>query len=258
MFAKVDESDNKGERNLLKDLGSELSGEFKKTVMALYAEPGAADANWIKESLDGRGYNADLLLELLCTRTNEEIEQMKEAWGRIEKETLVKRVGDETSKLFSAGHFKTFCTTILEANRPGDHDDSIDDKAALADAENLNRVLTQEKKGDAKTVFVTLFTQRSWKHIAAIAAKFQQVSKKYTLEEAIKQEWGTSDTSKGLRIILEFATAPYDFWAKKLKTSMDGIGTDDCTLRRVVVSRCEIDLGSVAEVFAERYGKGKT
>jgi len=82
--------------------------------------------------------------------------------------------------------------------------------------------------------------------------------KKFTLEAAIKHEWGSSDTCKGLQIILHFATAPYDYWAQKLHNSMAGLGTDDSTLRRVIVSRCEIDLASVAEVFASRYGKGKT
>ncbi|ETN98052.1 hypothetical protein RFI_39470, partial [Reticulomyxa filosa] len=75
---------------------------------------------------------------------------------------------------------------------------------------------TQDKKGDAKTVFVTIFTQRSWRHIAAVAAKFQQISQKFTLEAAIKHEWSDSDTSKGLRIILEFVTSPYDYWAKRV------------------------------------------
>jgi len=256
MYSKVDGESSK-DRNLAKDLDSELSGDFKRTVMPLFSDPGVADAKWMKDALDGRGYNAELLLEILCTRTNEQLNSLKDAWSLLDKkETLTKRVSDETSKFFSAGHFKTFCTNLLEANRP--INGPVDDKAALADAEQLNRALTQEKKGDAKSVFVTIFTKRSWRHIAAVAQKFQQISKKFTLEAAIRHEWGDSDTCKGLRIILEFVTAPYDFWAKKLQVAMAGLGTDDTTLQRIIVSRCEIDLGSVAEVFGERYGKGKT
>jgi len=142
MFMKVDD---KGERDLLKDFHSELSGDFRKTVLALYADPGVIDAQWMKEAMDGVGYNADLLLEILCTRTNEEIEKMKEAWTHIEKGTLVKRVSEETSKLFSSGNFQSFCATLLEAKRPKANG-IIDDKAVMADAEHLNLVLTQEKK----------------------------------------------------------------------------------------------------------------
>jgi len=195
-------------------------------------------------------------LELLCTRSNEQLRLMKDAWGTFEKEPLIKKVGEEASKLFSAGHFKIFCTAILEAKRADNG--PVDDSAAMADAEHLNRALLQEKKGDAKSVFITIFTERSWRHIAAVANKFQNISKKWNLEAAIKHEWGDTDTSKGLRIILDFSTTPYDYWAQKLHKAMSGLGTDDFTLQRVVISRCEIDLANIAEVFAERYGKGKT
>ena len=39
---------------------------------------------------------------------------------------------------------------------------------------------------------------------------------------------------------------------------MKGLGTDDFQLRRVVVPRCEVDLSNIADVFGQRYGKGKT
>jgi len=148
--------DDKGERDLLKDFHSELSGDFRKTVLALYADPGVIDAQWMKEAMDGVGYNADLLLEILCTRTNEEIEKMKEAWTHIEKGTLVKRVSEETSKLFSSGNFQSFCATLLEAKRPKANG-IIDDKAVMADAEHLNRVLTQEKKKEMRKRCSSLF-----------------------------------------------------------------------------------------------------
>jgi len=61
-----------------------------------------------------------------------------------------------------------------------------------------------------------------------------------------------------LQTILQFVLRPYDFWAEKLHNAMAGLGTDDNTLRRVIISRCEIDLANVAEVFGKRYGKGKT
>lgn len=252
-YVKVDD---KGERELLKDIHSDLSGDFKKTVEPLYSDAGFADARWMKDAITGLHHHSDIMLELLCTRSNQQLKSMKDAWGTFEKEPLVKKVSEIASKLFSAGHFKVFCANILELKRPDNG--PVDDKAAMADAERLNRALLQEKKGDAKEVFINIFTERSWRHIAAVSAKFQQISKKWTLEAAIKHEWGDTDTSKGMRIILEFSTAPYDYWAQKLNHAMAGLGTDDFTLQRVVISRCEIDLYNIAEVFAERYGKGKT
>jgi len=39
---------------------------------------------------------------------------------------------------------------------------------------------------------------------------------------------------------------------------MKGLGTDDDLLIRVIVTRCEIDLCNVRDIFGMRYGEGKT
>jgi len=115
----------------------------------------------------------------------------------------------------------------------------------------------KKKKGDAKTIFVELFTQKSWRYIAAVVNKFEQVSKNYTLKTVIIQEWADSDTSQGLQTILEFVTSPYDFWANKLYEALTNRERDNNTLIRVIISRCEIDLANIIATFDEKYGKTK-
>lgn len=45
------------------------------------------------------------------------------------------------------------------------------------------------------------------------------------------------------------------YFARKLFKSMDGMGTDDKTLMRILISRCEFDLGNIKREYEKLYNK---
>lgn len=45
------------------------------------------------------------------------------------------------------------------------------------------------------------------------------------------------------------------YFADRLYKSMKGMGTDDRALIRLVVSRCEVDMGDIKQAFVTKYGQ---
>jgi len=247
------------DRNLLKDLKSELGGSYEKLVMSCYESSAEHDAKQVLKACDGVGFNSDLLIEIVCTRTNDQISAMQSAWSTAlrQNKSMKERVRSETKKMMSGNNFQHLMLRLLDGKRPSNA--KPDQQLLVSDAEVLNRVMKQDKKSDAKSKFVEVYTERSWAHIGALSGAFQDVSKKYTLEAAIQKTFGSgSDTSKALRTITKFTATPYDYWAVKLRESMKGMGTEDNNLIRLVVSRCEIDMWNIKQRFGQSYGDGKT
>ena len=55
--------------------------------------------------------------------------------------------------------------------------------------------------------------------------------------------------------IYESMQSPSVFFAKALNRAVAGIGTDDSTLIRLVVSRCDIDIGKIKEAYEKLYNE---
>lgn len=68
------------------DLKSELSGDFEKVILGLIMTPGDFDAFSIKAAVKGLGTDERALVEILCSRTNEEIQAMKVSYKKCESD----------------------------------------------------------------------------------------------------------------------------------------------------------------------------
>ena len=75
-----------------------------------------------------------------------------------------------------------------------------------------------------------------------------------TIEAAIKNEFSGS-TMEALLDLVGCVRNKLEYLAERLHKSVDGLGTDDRTLIRIVVTRSEKDLGDILEMFELKYGK---
>ena len=69
-------------KELTSKFDSELSGKFHQCMTALCRTPSEFDAIELRKAMRGAGTDEEVLIEILCTRTNEQIREICEAYTK--------------------------------------------------------------------------------------------------------------------------------------------------------------------------------
>ncbi|EDO32043.1 predicted protein [Nematostella vectensis] len=231
-------------RDLIKDLKSEVGGYFEDTVIALMTPPAEYDATLLRKAIKGLGTDEAVLIEVLTTRTNDEIIAIRNAYNTLFSRDLEKDIAGDTS-----GKFKKFLISLCNANRietaPVDYSKAQQDAQALYKA-GEGRWGTDESK------FNSILASRSFDQLRATFNEYSKICK-YDIEESIKREM-SGDLRDGMVTIVRVVKNAPAFFAEKLYKSMKGLGTDDKTLIRIVVTRSEVDMLDIRDEFHKMYG----
>lgn len=230
-------------RDLLKDLKYELGGHFEDIVLALMMPPADYDATSLRKAIKGLGTDEGVLIEILCTRSNSEVTAIKHSYQKLFSRDLEKDVAGDTS-----GYFKKFLTSLLQAYR--DENQSVDFGKAQADAKALYQA-GEARWGTDESKFNIILVSRSFPQLKATFDEYAKISK-YDIEESIKREM-SGDLKDGMTAIVRIVRNSPAFFAEKLYKSMKGLGTDDATLIRIIVTRSEVDLLDIKDEFAKLY-----
>ncbi|CAH8567071.1 unnamed protein product [Schistosoma bovis] len=233
-------------KDLTSKFKSELSGSFYDCMEALCYSPVEFDARELRRSVKGAGTDEDALIEILCSRTNAQIKQIKETYSKIfPNRDLENDVKSDTSR-----HFKRVCIALLQ----GDRDESlkVDMELVRKDAENLYRA-GEQKLGTDESRFVQILVSRSFAHLRLLFEEYSTIGKK-NIEDTLKSEMH-GDTLRAFLSIVSCIKNKPKYFAEKLEKSMKRLGTDNRTLIRIIVSRCEVDLGIIKKEFSSLTGK---
>lgn len=232
-------------KELVKELKGELSGHFEEAVLALLMPPAEYDAYQIHIAMKGLGTDEKALIEILCSRTNKQIKEAADVYKKLYKNDLEKMLKSETS-----GHFKRLLVSLVQGSRL--ESEAVNPQKAKEDA-NALYMAGEAKWGTDESRFNAVLALRSDAQLRLIFEEYHRFSKK-TMEQAIKSEM-SGDLKDGMMAIVKCARDKPAFFAEKLYYSMKGMGTDDKTLIRIIVSRSEIDMVQIKHSFQNMYGK---
>ncbi|NP_001086518.1 annexin A13 L homeolog [Xenopus laevis] len=229
-------------------LKSELSGNFEKAALALLDRPCEFDARELRSAMKGAGTNESLLIQILCTRSNQQIKATKEAYKRLFERDLESDVKSETS-----GYFQKILISLLQANR--DEGLSIDEDLAGQDAKRLYEA-GEARWGTEESEFNIVLATRNYMQLRATFKAYEILHGKDILD-VIKSET-SGDLKKAYSTIVQVTRDCQGYFAKKLNKAMKGAGTNEAMLIRILVTRAEIDLQTIKERYQHLYKKSLT
>lgn len=239
--------EEKYKKNLIDDLKSELSGKLEDAMVALFKEPVEYDCECIYNAMKGAGTDENCLIEVIASRPNWLLEKIKKKYSELYKKELVEDIKGDTS-----GDFQKILEGILRCKR------SEVKEINKENCEKIAKELSETKEegwvvNDESSVFYNYIMNSSPKELSAIAREYYRLSGK-TIIDGIENNF-KGDAKDLLKSILYSLVSPSEYFATRIKKAIEGFGTDNKTLIRILITRCEVDMNIIKKYYKQLYNK---
>uniref|UniRef100_A0AAX7TFL4 Annexin n=1 Tax=Astatotilapia calliptera TaxID=8154 RepID=A0AAX7TFL4_ASTCA len=226
-------------KDLIDDLKGELGGKFETLIVALMTPPITYDVTSLRNAIKGAGTDEKVLVEILASRTSQQVKQIVAAYKQEYDDDLEKDITGDTS-----GHFQRLLVILLQANRQTGI--QAESSYLVLHTFPTHCGLSFTETGDKPYSCTNIRLIPNFICIPVFDA-YMKLSG-YEIEESIKRE--TSGNLKDLLLaVVKCARSVPAYFAETLYYAMKGAGTDDNTLIRVMVTRSEVDLLDIRAQF---------
>ncbi|KAI6225294.1 Annexin [Aphelenchoides fujianensis] len=233
-------------KDLIADLKSELHGDFEDLILALMELPVVYDAHQLHKAMHRIGTRENVLIEIMTTRTNAQIQQLKQTYRQLYGKELEDHLISETS-----GYFKRLLISMCAGGR--DESGRTDQLKANQDARSLYRA-GEQRLGTDEAQFNAILAAQNFHQLRLVFDEYKNTTGGHTIEQAVQTEF-SGDIRDGLLAIIKCVRNRAAYFAELLNDSMKGLGTRDTDLIRIIVTRSEVDLGDIRNEFQKIYGK---
>ena len=226
--------------SLFEEIKTKIKGDYGYCAAQLFLSPLDFCIHHLKLGLKGKN---ECVMEQLTSRTPEELKLIEDKYNKV----TGKNLKDDIMKSFSGAVGKNLVNLWSTKRISNPNPDK-------KECERYANTLISNKPKDwveQEEIFKEIFIERSPEELILIARYYLKNSGKNLLDDIDSKTGGHSRTL--LKEILYNNIMPHEIFADKVKTAVKGLGTDEEMLSRAMVSRCELDMGAMRDMYLTKY-----
>ncbi|KAF3707248.1 Annexin A2 Annexin-2 [Channa argus] len=229
MIAKVFKE--KTQKDLAAGVKKAVSGDLGTLLQELLMPPLDFEAHRLQQAMVGIGTDEETLMEILCTRSGKQLQEISAVYKQLYKKDLEKELKGETS-----GDFAKLVVALL-------HKENVAG-VVQRDTESLCASLNG-KKADAGP-WIEILTSRDLDHLNKVLMGLELQTGQIA-EQAVEKRL-TGDIRLGLKVLVQCIQRPDIYLAKRLMTAKTPI------VQGIMVSHSEEDLLSIRAAYLKLTG----
>ena len=226
--------------SLFSDIESKIGGDFGHCASQMFLSPIEFCLHHLKYGLK-KDY--ETVFEVLTSKTNEELKVIE----KVFKLDTGKDLRNELTKEYKGVIGRNL---VLMFDFPR----SNNSRLRKNECERLAKTLVEKDPKnwvEDEKIFKDIFLQKSPEELVLIARYFFNITGNNLIEIVDKK---LKDKNQALiKAILYNNIMPHELYAEKINTAIKGLGTNEENLSRVLVSRCEIDMPLIKEIYEYKY-----
>ena len=226
--------------SLFSDIQSKIGGDFGYLAAQMFLSPIEFCLHHLKLGLKK---DFETVLEILTSKTNDELKVIEKVYKLDTGNDLRNDIMKEYKGVIGKNLVLMFDTVRSNNSR-----------LRKNECERLAKLLVEKEPKlwvEDEKIFKDIFLMKSPEELVLIARYYFNITGNNLAEVADKK---LKDKNQLLiKEILFNNIMPHELFAEKIYTSMKGIGTNEEKLSRALVSRCEIDMPLIREMYEYKY-----
>ena len=221
------------------DIKSQLKDKLQQISIDMFDTPYEYDARELHSALNSLTNDDSVIIEIFASKPSVHLQMVDEAYKLFFNTSLT----DEITKHIG-GIYGDFLITLMNTERPNDQTISGGDAYEAAD------LLTNgglANIGVNVEQFKEIFVEKSREDLILISRAYYERTQK-SLYDAIDEEI-EGKNKELLKAIIFAVITPAQWFARKISEVKQGLGGDDNTIRRILISRAEIDMDGIRDYY---------